>query len=174
MLAVSQLLPYRSHEGFSADCCKRRRAELLKERTMVKRGWHAISGSIGLVALIVGSAVCFADTLDSSLVGAWTASAPDCPKLFERRGGGLVYRQPVDKFAQAAIIAPNQLSLPSGPCQVHGVSHENGAIKVTVECSDSISYTSQTVQIKVKSGGEIVYSPTGDTSLDTTLVKCRL
>ena len=54
------------------------------------------------------------------------------------------------------------------------MSHENGAIKVSTECSDSISYTSQTVQIKVKSGGEIVYSPTGDTSLDTTLVKCPL
>jgi hypothetical protein len=54
------------------------------------------------------------------------------------------------------------------------VSHENGAIKVNAECSDSISYTAQTVQIKVKSGGEIVYSPTGDASLDTTLVKCRL
>jgi hypothetical protein len=141
---------------------------------MVNRGWDAISGSMGLVALIIGSAACFADTLDSSLVGAWSASAPDCPKLFERRGGALVFRQPVDKFAQAAIIQPNQLLTPSAACRVQGVSHENGAIKVSTECSDSISYTTQTVQIKVKSGGEIVYSPTGDTSLDTTLVKCRL
>jgi hypothetical protein len=141
---------------------------------MVKRGRDAIGGSMGLVALILGSAVCFADTLDSSLIGAWTASAPDCPKIFERRGGALVYRQPVDKFAQAAIIAPTQLLLPSATCQVQGVSHENGAIKVNAECTDSISYTSQTVQIKVKSGGEIVYSPTGEMSLDTTLVRCRL
>ena len=141
---------------------------------MGKRGWNAIGGSMGLVALIMGSAVCFADTLDSSLIGAWTASAPDCPKLFERRGGALVFRQPVDKFAQAAIIAPQQILLPSGPCHVQNVSHENGAIKVNAECSDSISYTTQTMQIKVKSGGEIVYSPTGETSLDTTFVKCRL
>ncbi len=141
---------------------------------MVKRGWDAISGSMGLVALIMGPAVCFADTLDSSLIGAWTASAPDCPKIFQRLGGALAFRQPVDKFAQAAIIAPQQILLPSGPCRVQGVSHENGAIKVSTECSNSISYTSQTVQIKVKSGGEIVYSPTGDTSLDTTLVKCPL
>jgi hypothetical protein len=141
---------------------------------MVKRGWDAIGGSMGLVALIMGQGVCFADTLDSSLIGAWTASAPDCPKLFERRGGALVFRQPVDKFAQAAIIEPNQLLTPSAACRVQGVSHENGAIKVNAECSDSISYTTQTMQIKVKSGGEIVYSPTGETSLDTTFVKCRL
>jgi hypothetical protein len=173
MLAGSELLRYRSNEGFSAAAANAG-ALSWEGEDMVKRGSNAISRSIGLVALIVGSAICFADTLDSSLVGAWTASAPDCPKLFERRGGGLVYRQPVDKFAQAAIIAPNQLLLPSSACQVQGVSHENGAIKINAECSDSISYTSQTVQIKVKSGGEIVYSPTGDTSLDTTLVKCRL
>ncbi len=141
---------------------------------MAKRGWDAISGSMGLVALIMGSAVCLADALDSSLIGAWTASAPDCPKIFQRSGGALAYRQPVDKFAQAVIIAPNQLLLPSAACQVQGVSHENGAIKVNVECSDTISYTSATVQIKVKSGGEIVYSPTGEMSLDTTFVKCRL
>ena len=141
---------------------------------MVKRGRNAIGAAIGLVAPIVGSGICFADTLESGLIGAWTTSAPDCPKLFERRGGGLVYRQPVDKFAQAAIIEPNRLLLPSSTCQVQGVSHENGAVKVNAECSDSISYTTQTVQIKVKSGGEIVYSPTGEASLDTTLVKCRL
>ena len=140
---------------------------------MVKRGGDAIGAAIGLFALIVGSGVCFADTLESGLIGAWTASAPDCPKFFERRGGALAYRQPVDKFAQAVIIAPNQLLLPSAACQVQGVSHENGAIKVNVECSDTISYTSATVQIQVKSGGEIVYSPTGDPALDTTLVRCR-
>src|SRR5271165_4762377 len=141
---------------------------------MVKRGGDAIGAAIGLFALIVGSGVCFADTLESGLIGAWTASAPDCPKIFERRGGALAYRQPVDKFAQAAIIEPQQLLLPSATCQVQGVSHEKGAIKVNVECSDTISYTSATVQIQVKSGGEIVYSPTGEMSLDTTFVKCHL
>ena len=37
---------------------------------MVKRGWDAIGGSMGLIALIIGSAVCFADTLN------WASSAP--------------------------------------------------------------------------------------------------
>ena len=63
MLAGSQFLPYRSHERFSAPL-QRRRPGHWKERIMVKRGWDAISGSMGLVALIMGSAVCFADTLE--------------------------------------------------------------------------------------------------------------
>ena len=50
----------------------------------------------------------------------------------------------------------------------------NGVIKITADCNDSISYTTQTVEIKVKSTGEIVYSPTGDPALDTTLIKCPI
>ena len=38
----------------------------------------------------------------------------------------------------------------------------------------SISYTAQTVQIRVTSGAEIIYSPTGDPALDATLIKCRM
>jgi hypothetical protein len=142
---------------------------------MVKRSRHAIGVSMGLLALIVGSSVCFADALDAGLVGAWATSESDCPKIFERRGGALAFRAPIDKFAQAVIIAPQQILLPAGPCRVQGVSHEKGGvIKVSTECTDTISYTSQTVEIKVKSGGEIVYSPSGDLTLDTTFVKCRL
>ena len=141
---------------------------------MIKRSRAAIAGSVNLLALIAGSTVGFADALDSGLVGAWTTTASDCSKLFERRGGALAYRQPVDKFAQAAIFEPQQILLPSSTCRVQGVSREKGAINVSAECTDSISYTTQTAQIKVKSPGEIVYSPAGDLSLDTTMVKCRL
>ena len=40
----------------------------------------------------------------AQLVGTWAYSAEDCERLFQRRGGGWAYRQPVDKFAQAAIV----------------------------------------------------------------------
>ena len=40
----------------------------------------------------------------AQLVGTWAYSAADCERLFQRRGGGWAYREPVDKFAQAAIV----------------------------------------------------------------------
>ena len=40
----------------------------------------------------------------AQLVGTWAYSTGDCERLFQRRGGGWAYRQPVDKFAQAAIV----------------------------------------------------------------------
>ena len=141
---------------------------------MDKRRRLAVGGVIGFLALVAGGSASVADSIDASLAGAWTTSQTDCSRLFVRRGGALDYRPPVDKFAQAAIIAPQVIRLPASTCRVHGVSHENGATKISVDCNDSISYTTETVQITVKSGSEIVYSPTGDHALDTTLVKCPL
>jgi hypothetical protein len=134
----------------------------------------AIGGAIGVLGLVAGAASSLADSIDARLFGAWTTSQADCKRLFIRSGGALAYRQPVDKFAQAAIIGPQQIRLPASVCQVRTASHEKGVVKLGVECNDSISYTSQTVQIKVTANGEIVYSPTGDPALDTTLIKCGM
>jgi hypothetical protein len=47
------------------------------------------------------------------LVGTWAYSAADCERLFQRRGGGWAYREPVDKFAQAAIVeSPKKATRP--------------------------------------------------------------
>lgn len=129
-------------------------------------------GAIGLVGLIAGGSGSHADSIDARLLGAWTASQPDCSKIFVKSGGGFAYRRPVDKFAQAVIIGPQEIRLPASTCRVQRVSHEKDAIKITADCNDSISYTTQNVQIRVTSDGEIVYSPTGDPTLDTTFVKC--
>ena len=133
----------------------------------------ALAGTAAAVALMAGSAVCRADSLGPSLIGAWAASAADCARLFELRGAAPAFRQPVDMFAQAAIITPQEIVAPSNTCRVQKVSHQNGAIKVTASCNDSIGYSTQTAEFRFGSGG-IIYSPTGDPALDTTLIRCRL
>ena len=133
-----------------------------------------IGGAIGLLGLVAGGSVCLADSIDARLLGAWTISQTDCSKLFVRSGGGFAYRQPVDKFAQAAIIGPREIRLPASTCQVQHVTHEKGVLKLNVLCNDFVSYTTQNVQIRVTSGDEIVYSPTGDPALDTTLIRCGI
>jgi hypothetical protein len=113
-------------------------------------------------------------TLDARLSGAWATSPGDCQKLFVRSGGGLAYRQPPDQFAQAAIITPSSVVLPNQTCQVIGLSHDKGLTKLDFTCRDTISYTSQSVEIEIKSSTEMIYRPNGDKTLDTTMVKCRL
>jgi hypothetical protein len=63
----------------------------------------------------------------AQLAGAWTRSAADCNKLFQRRGSAVAYRQPVDQFAQAAIIESQRIRLPTSICRLERVSRRRRA-----------------------------------------------
>jgi hypothetical protein len=109
----------------------------------------------------------------AQLVGTWAYSTEDCERLFQRRGGGWAYRQPVDKFAQAAIVeSTKKILLPSASCRIEGASEAEVGLKVSADCEDSISYTSRSVIIALRSATELVYSASGDPALATTLKKC--
>jgi HlyD family secretion protein len=116
----------------------------------------------------------FAPESLAQLTGAWAYSRADCEKLFQRRGKALAYRQPVDQFAQAAIVESQRIRLPSATCQIDRTSNADGALKVSGDCQDSISYTSRTVYIRLKSDNEVAYSASGDPVLATTLMRCPL
>jgi HlyD family secretion protein len=110
----------------------------------------------------------------AQLAGAWARSAADCHELFQQRGSAVAYRQPVDQFAQAAIIESQRIRLPTSICRLERASHEGGALKVSGECQDSISSTSQTAYVKLRSKNEIVFNPNGDPALDTSMTRCPL
>ena len=110
----------------------------------------------------------------AQLAGAWTQSAADCKKLFQRRGGALTFRQPVDQFAQAVIIESQRIRLPTGVCRLERASRKGGALEVSGDCQDSISYTSRTAYVKLRSKNEIVFNPSGDSALDTSMTRCPL
>jgi hypothetical protein len=116
----------------------------------------------------------FAPESIAELTGAWAYSRADCDKLFQRRGKAVAYRQSIDKFAQAAIVESQRIRLPSATCQLERASQEGGALKLSADCQDSVSYTSRTVYIKLKSDNEVSYSATGDPVLAITLMRCPL
>jgi biotin carboxyl carrier protein len=108
------------------------------------------------------------------LVGAWASSVQDCNRLFQRKGRALTYRQPIDQFAQAAIVEPQRIRTPSATCQLDSAASDGGSLKLIAECADIVSYTSRTVYVKLRSNDELVYSPTGDPVLATNLRKCPI
>jgi len=109
----------------------------------------------------------------AQLVGTWAYSAADCERLFQRRGGRWTYREPMDKFAQAAIVeSPKKILLPSAICRIDGAREAEGMLKVSADCEDSISFTPRSVMIALRSTTELVYSASGDAALATTLKKC--
>ena len=110
--------------------------------------------------------------MERKLIGAWATSASDCAALFERRADHWVFRQPVDRFAQAAIIEPGRILAPSNSCEVKDVTRAGDVISVSAVCSDSVSYMNQTARVTVKSDDAIIYSPNGDPALNTNLQRC--
>ena len=116
----------------------------------------------------------FAPERITQLVGAWAPSVQECNRLFQLKGRALTYRQPIDQFAQAAIVEPQRIRTPSATCQLDSAVSDSGSLKLIAECADIVSYTSRTVYVKLRSNDELVYSPTGDPVLATNLRKCPL
>ena len=67
-----------------------------------------------------------------------------------------------------------KILLPSATCRIEGASEAEGGLKVSADCADSISYTSRSVIIALRSATELMYSASGDPALATTLKKCAL
>ena len=85
-----------------------------------------------------------------------------------------LYSRMKRQFAQAAIIESQRIRLPTGVCPLERASRRGGALEVSGECQDSISYTSQTAYVKLRSENEIVFNPNGDPALDTPMTRCPL
>ena len=114
----------------------------------------------------------FASASVDQLVGAWAPSAADCERLVHRHAKALAFRQPADQFAPAASVDAHRIRLPSSACQLESASREEGALNLSADCADSISYTSRIVCFQLRSNTERLYSPTGDPALATNIVEC--
>jgi hypothetical protein len=129
---------------------------------------------LGLAGFILASVAAWADAIDGRLFGAWTPTPADCSKTFRRSGSSYAYRPPIDTFAPAFIIEPQRIVTPTGECRVANIAKTAASYDFTLDCNDSISYLTQSVQITINSDNEILYSPTGNPVLGTKLTRCSL
>jgi hypothetical protein len=132
----------------------------------------AVLGLAGLVVL--ASVAAWADAIDRRLFGAWSATPADCAKTFRRSGSSYAYRPPIDVFAPAFIIEPQRIATPTGECRVAKIAKTTESYEFALDCHDSISYLTQSVQITIQGRNEILYSPTGNAVLATKLTRCSL
>ncbi len=137
-------------------------------------GRTVILGSLPVLMLAAGGREAGSATINPALVGAWTPSIADCSRLFERTSRGISFKQPIDRFAQAAIIRPGEIEGPSSVCRLLKVSRAKDTISATTECRDTVGYLSMDVTIKIQSARQIVYSATGGEELNVTYLKCPM
>ena len=113
-------------------------------------------------------------TINPALVGARAPTTAECSRLFERTSRGVSFKQPVDKFAQAAIIRPGEIEGPSSVCRVLKVSRAKDTITAATECRDTVGYLSLGITIKVQSARQIIYGANGSEALNSTYLKCPM
>jgi hypothetical protein len=139
---------------------------------MLKRA--AILGVPPILVFLVGGRIARSATIEPALVGAWAPSTAECSRLFERTSRGVSFKQPVDTFAQAAIIRPGEIEGPSSVCRVLKVSRAKDTITAATECRDTVGYLSLDITTKVQSARQIIYSANGGEALNVTYLKCPM
>lgn len=113
-----------------------------------------------------------AHAMDQRLRGAWAASASDCSRLLQNRGGGWSFRPKTTEFEQAYIISDNKVVTPSGSCNISRASRAKDKSALRLSCKNSVSYMTRDVRVTMQSDTQMTYGYTGDAVLDVSYVKC--
>jgi hypothetical protein len=134
---------------------------------MISRG--AMLGAFAGLALWSSGA----GAVDQNMLGAWTQSAADCAATFQRSGGSIRFRQPVDEFKTAFIITANKIQTTTGVCKIVKSTMDKDTWTVSMTCNNSIGYYDRKAKLKVD-GNTLTYGFPGNESLDVRFEKCPL
>lgn len=111
--------------------------------------------------------------MDQRMIGAWSQSASDCAATFERRGGQIRFRQPVDEFKSAFIITPKGVETTTGRCSIARTSSDGKRTTFTMNCRNPVGYYDRTVKMSVQDK-TLTYGFPGNEALDVKFEKCPL
>lgn len=129
--------------------------------------------AVALLGLVAGAASAGpAQAMDPRLRGAWAASAADCSRLLQARGGAWRFRPKTTQFEQAYIISPNRVVSPAGSCTVTRASQAKDSTTLQLNCKNSVSYMTMNAKVTMQGDSQMTYGYAGDSSLDVSFVKC--
>jgi len=80
-----------------------------------------------------------AAAVETSLMGAWAQDASECKEVFTRTGKNLVFKKPVDAFAQAFILSGSQIRTPGASCRIKDVKRSGDRRKLALVCATSVA-----------------------------------
>ena len=108
---------------------------------------------------------------------SWSGPGPTPRRIASGSSSGAAAAGPIGRRWTSSpgprlSISTKRILLPSAICRIEDTSLVEGMLKVSAECEDSISYTSRSVMIALRSTTELVYSASGNSALATTLKKC--
>jgi hypothetical protein len=92
---------------------------------------------MSLFALYLAHGTAFAGVMDT-LQGAWAMDGTDCAAVFEKKGGGIRFRDPGSSLDTGVIISGSKVVGPSATCTTAKIREEGDHFSVLLDCSDAV------------------------------------
>lgn len=129
--------------------------------------------SILALAILAGASLSPAHAFDQRMVGAWSQSTSDCAAMFQRSGGKISFKQPIDEFKTAFIITPTSIVSPTAQCSIRKATTLKDMSHLVMTCSNSIGFYDRQAQIKVEEN-ILTYGFPGESTLDVRFERCPM
>lgn len=127
-----------------------------------------------LLALSVLLVAHSASTQAADLNGAWTVDASACGEMFTKKNDKLAFRPDADLHAGGVIVQGKQITGTFQKCTVKSLHDDGTNVQVTAACSDGISVSDVTFDVKISGENKFTLSSKSPVPVEMQYVRCSL
>jgi hypothetical protein len=123
-----------------------------------------------LVLLVIQSTAAQAADLN----GAWTVDAASCDQVFTKENNKLAFKPDADLHAGGLIVQGKQITGTFQKCTVKSMHDDGSNVKVVASCSDGISVSDVTFDVKISGENQITLSSKEPVAVEMPYVRCSM
>jgi hypothetical protein len=115
-----------------------------------------------------------ASTQAADLNGAWTVDASACGEIFTKKNDKLAFKPDADLHAGGVIVQGKQITGTFQKCTVKSLHDDGTNVQVTAACSDGISVSDVTFDLKISGENNLTLSSKSPVPVEMQYVRCSL
>lgn len=115
-----------------------------------------------------------ASTQAADLNGAWTVDASACGEMFTKKNDKLAFKPDADLHAGGVIVQGKQITGTFQKCTVKSLHDDGTNVQVTAACSDGISVSDVTFDVKISGENNLTLSSKSPVPVEMQYVRCSL
>lgn len=113
-------------------------------------------------------------TQAADLNGAWTVDTAACDQVFTKQNNKPAFKKDADLHAGGLIVEGKKITGTFQKCTVKSFHDDGPNMKVTASCSDGISFSDVTFDLKVSGENAITLSQKEPVPVEMLYVRCSL
>ncbi len=113
-------------------------------------------------------------TQAADLNGAWTIDTASCGQVFTKENNKLAFKPDADLHAGGLIVQGRQITGTFQKCTVKSMHDDGSNVKVVAACSDGVSVSDVTFDVKISGDNQITLSSKQPVPVEMQYVRCPL